>query len=75
MIKEMVKFRGDIKARSGLAKKKNVTIHHGTLDPDYRGVVHILVYNNSSSTFQIDPGDRIAQLILTLFTTPTIKND
>ena len=63
---------GDLKGRSGLAKKKNITIHHGTLDPDYRGVLHILVYNHSASTFQIEPGDRIAQLVFTLYATPNI---
>ena len=63
---------GDLRARSGLAKKHNVTIHHGTLDPDYRGILYILVYNNSDKPFEIKPGDRIAQMVFTTYSTPTI---
>ena len=62
----------EIKARSGLAKKHNVNVHNGIIDTDFRGVVHILVYNHSNKPFQIRSGDRIAQMIFSTIHTPTL---
>lgn len=51
-----------INPRSGLASK-GITISNspGTIDADYRGVVGIILYNNSGEPFIITHGDRIAQ--------------
>jgi len=49
--------------RSGLAVL-GVDVGAGVIDSDYRGIVKVLIINNKDTDFQIDQGDRIAQLIL-----------
>nr|XP_033790158.1 uncharacterized protein LOC117355553 [Geotrypetes seraphini] len=49
--------------RSGLAAKYSVDVAAGIIDPDYRGNVCVLLVNHSESEFQVQPGDKIAQLI------------
>ena len=55
-----------VRPRSGLAWKKGLTVVNapGTIDSDYRGEVKILVVNLGADTVKIEPGDRIAQLVL-----------
>ena len=55
-----------VRPRSGLAFKKGVTVLNtpGTIDSDYRGEMKVILINHSSDPFQIFPGDRIAQLVL-----------
>jgi dUTP pyrophosphatase len=56
---------GRIAPRSGLAKNNGIDVLAGVIDPDYTGPVGVILFNSDSSTpFQINPGDRIAQLIL-----------
>ncbi len=52
--------------RSGLAAKNGVTVLNtpGTIDPDYRGEVKIILINLGSEPFVINDQDRIAQLVL-----------
>ena len=60
-----------IRPRSGLAAKYNISILNtpGTIDSDYRGEIKIIIYNHGDTDFNIDNGDRIAQMILS----PVIK--
>jgi dUTP pyrophosphatase len=55
-----------IRPRSGLAFKYGITVLNspGTIDADYRGEVKVLLVNLSNSVFQIQPGDRIAQMVI-----------
>ncbi len=55
-----------VRPRSGLAFKKGVTVINapGTIDSDYRGEVKVLLINLGQESFEVSPGDRIAQLIL-----------
>lgn len=55
-----------VRPRSGLAFKNGVTVLNspGTIDSDYRGEIKILLINHGNSSFIINNGDRIAQLIL-----------
>ena len=55
-----------IRPRSGLAAKKNISILNtpGTIDSDYRGEIKIILYNHGNSEFIINNKDRIAQMIL-----------
>jgi len=55
-----------IRPRSGLAAKKNISILNtpGTIDSDYRGEIKIILYNHGNSEFVINNKDRIAQMIL-----------
>ena len=59
-------WEGQVRPRSGLANKKGLTVLNspGTIDADYRGEVKIILVNLGHKTETIDPGERIAQLII-----------
>jgi len=52
--------------RSGLGHKHGIVLGNGTglIDADYQGPLMISVFNRSQTSFTIEPGDRIAQLVL-----------
>ena len=64
-------FEIQIRPRSGLAAKNNISVLNtpGTIDSDYRGEIKVILYNHSNTDFIINNKDRIAQMILT----PVIK--
>ena len=54
-----------IAPRSGLAIKKGIDVGAGVVDADYRGPVGVILFNlDSENVFEVQKGDRIAQLIL-----------
>lgn len=57
---------GQIRPRSGLAARHGVTVLNapGTVDPDYRGEVKVLLINLGEDPVEIAAGDRIAQLVV-----------
>lgn len=59
-------FEAQVRPRSGLAVKQGITCLNspGTIDSDYRGEIKIVLINLSGEEQVINPGDRIAQLIL-----------
>lgn len=59
-------YEGQIRPRSGLALKHGVTVLNspGTIDSDYRGEVKVLLVNHGKAPFELNFGDRIAQLII-----------
>ena len=59
-------FEGQVRPRSGLARKLGITIPNapGTIDSDYRGEVLVLLMNLGTEPFVVKPGDRIAQLVI-----------
>ena len=59
-------YEGQVRPRSGLALKKGLSLVNspGTIDADYRGEVGVIVINHGNETVEIQPGDRIAQLII-----------
>lgn len=59
-------FEGQVRSRSGLAIKKGVTVLNspGTIDADYRGEVSVILINHGHEEFEIQRGDRIAQLVI-----------
>ena len=59
-------FEIQVRPRSGLASKHAISIVNtpGTIDSDYRGEVQVLLINHSDVPFEIEPGMRIAQLIV-----------
>lgn len=61
-----VGFEAQIRPRSGLALKHGISILNspGTIDADYRGEIKILLINFSETNFEINNGDRIAQMII-----------
>lgn len=59
-------YEAQIRPRSGLAIKQGLTLLNtpGTIDADYRGEIKIIVINLSTEVQTIQPGDRIAQMII-----------
>ena len=62
-------FAGLIYARSGLATKKGLAPANkvGVIDSDYRGEVMVSLYNQSGSVQTVEPGERLAQMVITPF--------
>ena len=62
-------YEAQIRPRSGLAIKKGITVMNtpGTIDPDYRGDVGVILVNISNEDFVIQPGERIAQMVINKF--------
>lgn len=60
-----------VRARSGLALNEGLSLVNGvgTIDSDYRGEVKVLMINWGHKTYTLNPGDRIAQVIIS----PVIK--
>ena len=65
------RYEIQIRPRSGLAAKKNISVLNtpGTIDSDYRGEIKVIIYNHGDTDFVVNNGDRIAQMILS----PVIK--
>eukprot|EP00347_Sterkiella_histriomuscorum_P022513 403338206 len=60
---------GRIAPRSGLAAKNFIDVGAGVIDADYRGEVKVLLFNFSQDAdFQVNIGDRVAQLIIEKYT-------
>ena len=59
-------FEAQVRPRSGLAAKKGVTVLNtpGTVDADYRGEIRVILVNLSNEDFLIEPGERIAQMVI-----------
>jgi len=55
---------GRVAPRSGLALKHGIDVMAGVIDGDYRGDVGVVLVNLGSEPFEINVGDRIAQLLL-----------
>lgn len=55
-----------IRPRSGLALKKQITVGNspGTVDSEFRGEVKVILHNESSVSFQVKQGDKIAQMVI-----------
>ncbi len=66
-----VGYAGLIYARSGLATKQGLAPANkvGVVDCDYRGEVMVALYNHSAEARTVNPGDRIAQLVITPYIT------
>ena len=66
-------YEVQIRPRSGLAAKNNITVLNtpGTIDSDYRGEIKIILFNHGNKEFIINNKDRVAQMILM----PTLKMD
>lgn len=59
-------YEAQIRPRSGLAIKQGITCLNtpGTIDADYRGEIKIILINLSEEEQVINPGDRIAQMVI-----------
>jgi dUTP pyrophosphatase len=61
-----VGYEAQVRPRSGLAAKKGVTVLNtpGTIDADYRGEIGVILINLSQEPFEIQDGERIAQMVI-----------
>jgi len=59
-------FEGQARSRSGLAVRYGVIVLNspGTIDSDYRGEICVILHNSGKDDFEINDGDRIAQLVI-----------
>ena len=59
-------YEAQVRPRSGLALKHGITLLNtpGTIDADYRGELGVLLVNLSAQPFTIEPGERIAQMVI-----------
>ena len=66
-----VGWAGLVYARSGLASKRDLAPANkvGVIDPDYRGEVMVSLHNHGTQPQTVEPGERIAQLVLTPYLT------
>lgn len=55
---------GLIWPRSGMAVRDGITVGAGVIDSGYRGEVKVLLFNHGAAPVFIEPGDRIAQLLI-----------
>ncbi len=62
-------YEAQVRPRSGLAAKHGISIVNtpGTIDPDYRGEIKVILVNLSDVPFTLEPGERIAQMIVARF--------
>jgi len=62
-------YEAQVRPRSGLAAKQGITVLNapGTIDADYRGEIGVILVNLSNVAFTIQPGERIAQLVVAKF--------
>lgn len=63
-------YEAQVRPRSGLAAKNGITVLNapGTIDADYRGEIGVILVNLSNDEFTIEPGERIAQLVIAQYT-------
>lgn len=66
---------GFIFTRSGLGIKKGIHVTNGVgvVDSDYRGEIHVGLHNLSDAPYTVEPGERIAQMIIMPYFAPVIE--
>lgn len=59
-------YEAQVRPRSGLAAKHGISVLNspGTIDADYRGEIGVILVNLSKEAYTVQPGERIAQLVL-----------
>lgn len=65
-----------VRPRSGLALRHGITVPNapGTIDPDYRGELRVILRNLGAEPVRIARGDRIAQLVFARFEAPEVED-
>jgi dUTP pyrophosphatase len=63
-------YEMQLRPRSGLALKHGITLVNtpGTIDADYRGEIGVILINLSDTTFTVNDGDRICQMVISTYT-------
>lgn len=68
-------YEAQVRPRSGLALRHGITLLNspGTIDPDYRGEVGVVLVNLGQEPFTVKNGERIAQLVIAPFVRATLQ--
>ena len=68
-------FECQVRPRSGLAARHGITLPNspGTIDPDYRGELRVIMQNLGPDEVTLERGERIAQLVFARFEAPAIS--
>lgn len=68
-------IEAQIRARSGLAIKKGISLVNGigTIDSDYRGEIKVIIINLSNESVEIENGERIAQMVFAQYFQPLLE--
>jgi dUTP pyrophosphatase len=66
---------GLVTPRSGLAAEHGITCLNapGLVDPNYRGEIRVILHNAGEEPFHVEPGDRVAQLLLVPYHSPVMR--
>ena len=65
----LIYARSSLGAKRGLAPANKV----GVIDSDYRGEIRVVLFNHSKQTQKVEPGERVAQLLITPVYTPAYE--
>ena len=70
-------IEAQLRPRSGLALKHGLTLLNspGTVDPDYRGEIHVILTNLGREPFSVKRGERIAQIVFARFERVEIREE
>ncbi len=62
-------YEMQIRPRSGMAARHGLSVLNspGTIDPDYRGEIRVILANLSAEPYELQPGERIAQMVIARF--------
>jgi dUTP pyrophosphatase len=63
-------FYGRVAPRSGLAVRHGIDVLAGVIDSDYRGEILCALVNHGDRPFEVEPGARVAQLVVEAIATP-----
>lgn len=68
-------YEAQVRPRSGLALKHGITVINtpGTIDADYRGEIGVVLVNLSDTDFTVNPGERIAQMVIAKYEQATLQ--
>jgi dUTP pyrophosphatase len=69
-------YEAQIRPRSGLALRHGISLVNspGTIDPDYRGEIGVIVINHGSEPFTVSSGERIAQMVFAPFVRVSLQH-
>lgn len=65
-------YVGDVKSKSGLMVKHDITTD-GTVDCGYTGAIRVKLFNHSMKAFQVEAGQKIAQIVIKKIITPELE--
>lgn len=63
----------DIRPRSSTLRKRGLYVHPGTIDNGYRGPLYVYVRNDTEHTVYVEPGARLAQMVLLPYLQPVVE--